>query len=80
MDSLGKAALSSQLNTAAKKYGIQPNSGINWNDFNYPPLLKLIHYKRNELSNPHRYMATLLWLSHILIFAISIINLINNIV
>lgn len=54
MDVIGKAALSSQLKTTAKKYGFQPKSDINWEDYNYPPFLLLIHYKPSELSNPHR--------------------------
>ncbi|KAL4499801.1 hypothetical protein ABPG72_015150 [Tetrahymena utriculariae] len=80
MNSIGKAALSSQVSGSGNKYAVNASSksGIKWTDFNYPPLIKIIHYDRSELQDPHKKIATLLWLGHILILIISIINFINN--
>lgn len=80
MNAIGKTVLSNQVNGAGAKYAVTSKSGINWKDFNYPPLFHVIHFDRKELLDPHRGVATKLWICHLLIFIISIINIINNIV
>ena len=52
---------------------------IDWNDFNWPPLVKVMHFKLDELEGNERTIARNLWLTHLAIFLISIINIINSI-
>ena len=59
--------------------GTSNKNKINWDDFNYPPFLKVIHYDVSEVDPEHRLIVRSLWLSHILIFVYSIVNIINNI-
>lgn len=60
---------------------MQPATGqINWNDFNYPPLLKLFRFKRSEIPDAFKTQVFLLWLNHILIIIGNILNFVTNIV
>ena len=54
---------------------------VNWNDFNWPPICKVIHFSLMELDEKAdvKRIVRLLWISHIIIFVISIINFINAI-
>lgn len=62
----------SQLKSNSKQ------SKIDWDDYNYPPLLKVIHYDIEEVEPEHRLIVRALWLSHILIAIYSLLNIINN--
>lgn len=79
MNIVAKAAL--QKSVSSVKNSITPSSGskINWDDFNYPPLLKVIHYDITEVDPEVRTGVRAMWLSHVLIFVEGILNLINNI-
>ena len=47
-----KAMANSIINKTKSEFGAQqsqPKQAINWQDFNYPPLLHIIHYKLGEL-------------------------------
>jgi hypothetical protein len=52
---------------------------INWNDFNYPCLLKLFHYTQADVPLEFRRLVFLLWLNHVLIWTVEILNVIANI-
>ncbi|CAK58876.1 unnamed protein product (macronuclear) [Paramecium tetraurelia] len=51
---------------------------INWDDFNYPPLIKVIHYNIEEVQPEYRLVVRSLWLSSILIMAYTLLNIIDN--
>ncbi|CAD8195552.1 unnamed protein product [Paramecium octaurelia] len=51
---------------------------IDWNDFNYPPLIKVIHYNIEEVQPEYRLVVRSLWLSSILIVAYTLLNIIDN--
>ena len=56
------------------------NPNIKWENYNYPPLLKLIHYDLSELEDPvTRSLVRKLNLTFVLVFIVSIINFINSI-
>lgn len=78
---IGKEMISSKANSLKKQLGGN-QSKIEWNDFNYPPVLKIIHFSLSELNDqPAKKTAvTWLWMTHVGIFIVSIINLISNIV
>jgi hypothetical protein len=79
MNFIAKQAAGNMMNNA--KQAITPSKGpkINWDDFNYPPLIKLIHFDMSEIEDNKIMIVRFLWLSHLLIFAYSILNIINNI-
>lgn len=80
MNFAAKTVANSMMSKA--KEAVTPNKGpkINWEDFNYPPLIKLIHFDLSEIEETKVTVVRFLWLSHLLIFAYSIINILNNIV
>jgi hypothetical protein len=51
---------------------------INWQDFNYPPLLKIIHFTPSELPEEHKSIIWMLFATHIIILVESLLNIINN--
>ena len=53
-------------------------STIKWEEFNYPPLLKLIHYDLNELNEPHKSLVKKMHISSILVFVATLIGLFGN--
>eukprot|EP01017_Pseudomicrothorax_dubius_P050547 TRINITY_DN9597_c0_g1_i4.p1 TRINITY_DN9597_c0_g1~~TRINITY_DN9597_c0_g1_i4.p1 ORF type:complete len:183 (-),score=29.13 TRINITY_DN9597_c0_g1_i4:24-572(-) len=55
-------------------------ANVKWEEYNYPPLLNVVHFKLSELENPHRNMVQKIHFCFVLIFLISIINFINSIV
>lgn len=56
--------------------GKQPE--INWQDFNYPPLIKLIHFSPSEVPEEYRALVWMLFTTHMLIFVEGWLNLVNN--
>ena len=55
-------------------------SSIKWEEFNYPPLIKLIHYDLNELNEPHKSLIRKMNISFVLVFVATLIGFIGNIV
>eukprot|EP00930_Biecheleria_cincta_P043628 TRINITY_DN29945_c0_g1_i1.p2 TRINITY_DN29945_c0_g1~~TRINITY_DN29945_c0_g1_i1.p2 ORF type:complete len:236 (+),score=15.99 TRINITY_DN29945_c0_g1_i1:30-710(+) len=49
---IGKSTDSARLNTLASSQS-PSHSDINWVDFNYPPVLRLIHFNLEELPSSH---------------------------
>jgi len=58
--------------------GSQSNSSIKWDNFNYPPLLKIIHYDLKELDAETGSLVRKLNFVFMLNFLVSIINFINS--
>ena len=56
------------------------NSKIDWEDYTYPPLLKLFHYKLDELREPHRPVVKQLFIIHLLQVLHFLFNFFNVIV
>ena len=50
---------------------------INWQDFNYPPLIKMIHFVPSEIQE-HRLVIFLRFSTHLLLFIEGILNIVNN--
>lgn len=60
--------------------GSMSKSGnIDWNDFNYPCLLKIVHFNPDETPEIHKKRVLFLRINYILIIFINLINLIANI-
>ena len=74
-----KNAISSQVSSMKSSLKSQPNA-IKWDDFNYPPILRVIHYSSAELQEPARSFSRRIHGSFLLLVLILFINLINCIV
>ncbi|CAD8089308.1 unnamed protein product [Paramecium primaurelia] len=71
----------SVLNDTMRQFKSNQNDSkqkIDWDDFNYPPLIKVIHYNIEEVQPEYRLVVRSLWLSSILIFVYTLLNIINN--
>lgn len=81
MNIVAKAALNNSINSVKSSITSSTSTGpkINWDDFNYPPLLKVIHYDITEVKEEDRLTVRAMWLSHVLIMVETLLNLINNI-
>lgn len=56
-----------------------PKEGeINWQEFNYPPLIKLIHFRPSEAAEEYRGTVWMLFATHMIIFTEGWLNLVNN--
>ena len=83
MNSLAMNIGQRQLESAFDKTKAQltaPKTSIDWNDFNWPPFLNIIHFKLSELKDPHllpcRRLYGLFWL----MVAHSVLNLVSIII
>lgn len=79
MNYVAKAALNNSVQSVKSSMTPQTGPKINWDDFNYPPLLKVIHYDITEVDNEKRLTVRAMWLQHVLIFLEGFINIINSI-
>ena len=81
MKSIGLSIARDQATDTLKgiKNNIPGKQQINWNDFNYPPLIKVFHYNASELEPPVRNKVRLMWLTHIIVVVVTLLNLISNI-
>jgi len=63
-----------------KTAGTTPNANIKWDNFNYPPLIKLIHYDPNEIEDlATRSLVKKINLTFVLNLVVSLINFLNSI-
>lgn len=53
-------------------------SNINWEDLNFPPILKLFHFSLQELSGTVRTTVLKFYISFLIICFICLVNSINN--
>ena len=78
--SVGTSVIRNAVDSARSKLpGQSAYPNIRWENFNYPPLLKIVHYDLSELEPPHKGVVRLLNITFILTFVVSIINFINSI-
>ena len=47
---------------------------INWQNYNYPPIIKIVHYSTDQLREPHLGVAKKMHACALLIFANQMIN------
>jgi hypothetical protein len=56
------------------------NSNVDWNDYNFPPLLKLFHFSLNDLVDPGRGVAKKIFIEWIMFISILAFNFISTVV
>jgi len=54
-------------------------SGIDWQDYNWPPMLRIVHFSLDELPDGSRKVVLKIYISFIIAFITCIINIISNI-
>jgi hypothetical protein len=90
MKYIGKAAIGraqnlamNQVNGLKNKFSNsenQRNNDLEWNNFNYPPLIRLFHYSTDRLQNPIQRVVRVLHYSFLVYLVLCVINFLNNIV
>ena len=71
---MAKGIATRTLQRVKVEFTTQNNQGINWQDFNYPPCLHIIHFRLSELKKPVKTVVLLLYISFLCIPAICILN------
>ena len=66
-----KESLGIESTQASQEGGEGP---INWQNYNYPPLIRLVHYSTENLKQPHLGVAKKMHACAILIFINQLIN------
>eukprot|EP00826_Nyctotherus_ovalis_P010359 TRINITY_DN1273_c0_g1_i3.p1 TRINITY_DN1273_c0_g1~~TRINITY_DN1273_c0_g1_i3.p1 ORF type:complete len:122 (+),score=31.33 TRINITY_DN1273_c0_g1_i3:112-477(+) len=59
---------------------VKDTSGINWNNFNFPPCLNLVHFSLSELRGSLKSFVLLIYFSYLITIAVMVINLLSTIV
>ena len=54
--------------------GSQKREPINWEDYNYPPYIRLFHYSTDHLKQPILRIVRFMHLSFSLIIIVSLVN------
>jgi hypothetical protein len=68
--------MKSKLSTSSDK---RPE--VDWNDFNWPPGLRIMHFRLDELEGSEiKIPVRNMFFSHLAVFIVTIINLINTII
>ena len=76
-----KQAASSQIGSIKSSLKGQSNANaIKWDDFNYPPVLRIIHYSSEELPDPAKGLSKRIHASFLILVLTLLINLVNCIV
>ena len=58
----------------AQSREVNAPSRINWNNFNFPPLIRLAHFSVSELHGRLKRFAVIIYVSFLLIFYVQLIN------
>ena len=59
---------------------LKENPRIKWNNLNFPPLLRLVHFDLKELSGITRKACLLLYIQFLIIFGIECLNFLSSII
>lgn len=79
---VAKAGLNSVM-SGMKNTNIVPsshNSHIDWNDYNFPPCIKVVHFRLSDFHNNEKKVITKMYVSWILLFIVLSWNIISTIV
>ena len=81
MDKFAMNAMKSSVNSQVSNMKASLSSSpIKWENFNYPPLLNLIHYSSEELPDSIKRLVKCIHSSFLILILILIINVVNCIV
>ena len=55
---------------------------VEWNSYNYPPCIKVMHYDLSELEPDQTVLRITksLWVTHIAIFILSLFNIVSTVI
>lgn len=66
------------MNESEKTPALDKNQEIEWDSYNYPPLLKIIHYVPAEIPSDKRFIVLSLFALHICSIGVCLINFVDN--
>ena len=78
----GKMALNS-MTSAMKNTNVVPsshNSHIDWNDYNFPPCVKVVHFRLSDFHDNEKKVITKMYVSWILLAIVLSLNIVSTIV
>ena len=79
--SIGKESLNDTVNSIKNSFTNKDKPKVNWTEFNWPPILRVIHFRLDELEGyPIQSYVRNMFFSHLAVFILSFINLINTII
>ena len=70
-----KAGVFSDANQKNTKY-----NPIDWNNYNYPPMVRLYHFQTNQVKQPALGIIMKMRVAADLIILVSFVNFINNVI
>ena len=79
---VAKAGLNSVM-SGMKNSNVVPsshNSHIDWNDYNFPPCIKVVHFRLSDFHDNEKKVITKMYVSWILLFSVLSWNIISTIV
>ncbi|CAG9324754.1 unnamed protein product [Blepharisma stoltei] len=80
MASLAMKAIGGKLSSNFSSTISEHNSHIDWHDYNFPPCLKLIHFKLSDFQGTEKALIKKLYISWILLTVVLFKNVITTIV
>lgn len=73
--------LSSNLSRSlSKTVASSPNSHIDWHDYNFPPCIKVIHFRLSDFNDPEKGVIRKIYISWILCLVVLSYNIVSTIV
>lgn len=57
-----------------------PNGQINWDDYNFPPCIKVLHFSLNDFKGSERAVIKKMYVSWILLMTVLSLSILSNIV
>ena len=73
-------SVSNMKNAVGDSLRANPNPQIDWNDFNYPPVLRLFHYNIEELQGAQKAIVSKMHLSYVIFLLSCVVNLASSLV
>eukprot|EP00826_Nyctotherus_ovalis_P022550 TRINITY_DN1745_c0_g2_i17.p2 TRINITY_DN1745_c0_g2~~TRINITY_DN1745_c0_g2_i17.p2 ORF type:complete len:215 (+),score=46.32 TRINITY_DN1745_c0_g2_i17:124-768(+) len=80
MDFNVPSAIGPQIPNVVTQPTPSSNSKINWNDYNFPPCIHIVHFSLAELQGPVKRFVLCIYLSFLIIIGVLIINLLSTII
>ena len=73
--------LSSNISRSlSKTVATTPNSHIDWHDYNFPPCVKVIHFRLSDFNDPEKGVIRKIYISWILCLVVLSLNIVTTIV
>ena len=66
------------MNESERTPSLQKDKEIRWEQYNYPPLIRIIHFDRSEVPRDKKFMIYSLFSIHLVVLGNCFLNFIDN--